>query len=154
MGIVYFISAVVAGLIVLGFLRSVTIVKSADQKLFMAGQVPQPMPNGLYNGDASIKGSWQGKEFDSANQKGINLFGTGDKQRRIYPFRTWVGKGLTDTSIDVLKIDYDLPTNPFWLRPILDEVVDIGGGVLLGKLQFRLIPNFPFTLIFFRLRKA
>ena len=140
----------VFGLFAIVYFHSRQIARSADQQLFIAGAVPNPLPDGLYKGSAAgYKGSWQGKKFDAANKSGINLFG--DKE--VYPFSMWVGAGLTDKNIDVLKIDYNIPSNPFWLRPVLDEVVQIQPGVLLGKLQLRLIPGLPLSILFFRLTK-
>lgn len=145
--------AVVAALVlfvVVGLVRSLMSKRHPDQSLFIAGKVPSPLPEGLYKGSAQgYQGSWQGKKFDSAQQKGINLFGGEEK----YPFRVWVGPGVKDKNIDVLKIDYNIAGNPFWLRPILDEMVEVEPGKLLGKLQYRLIPGLPFTIIFFRLEK-
>jgi hypothetical protein len=39
------------------------------------------------------------------------------------------------------------------VRPILDEVVQTGKDAYFGKLELRLIPGYPFTLLFFDLNK-
>lgn len=136
--------------VIFGLVRSAMMSRRPDQALFVAGKVPNPLPEGLYKGTADgYQGSWQGKQFDPAQKSGINLFGGEEK----YPFRTWVGAGIRDKNIDVLKIDYNVEGNPFWLRPILDEMVEVAPGKLLGKLQFRFIPGLPFTIVFFRLEK-
>ena len=38
-------------------------------------------------------------------------------------------------------------------RPHSDEIVQIAPNHYLGKLQVRIIPNYPFTLMFFELKK-
>lgn len=57
------------------------------------------------------------------------------------------------SSKDVLKIDYAIPANPFWLRFILDEIVETEPGKLLGKVHIHLLPDLNFTLGFFTLEK-
>lgn len=139
-------------LLVASAVRSWMLSRSDDQQIFASGILPAPLPDGFYAGTASPRGQWKGKVFDRANAKGINIFGTrSGAEKEAYPFKTSVGKGLRDSEKDVLKIDYDLEGNPFWLRPALDEVVQVEPGILLGKLHYRLIPGFPFTLTFFRL---
>jgi hypothetical protein len=140
--------------IVLGIARTWQEEHSENQKLFSSGSAPNPMPDGFYSG--SVPGhtfSWQGKKFFAASSTGINVFTSGSTTEEKYPFVTSIGKGVRDTTRDVLKIDYDIPSNPFWLRPILDEILQIAPGQYLGKLQLRIIPGFPFTLGYFELKK-
>ncbi len=147
------ISALTVLAVLFGFIRTGIVGRSDDQDVFMAGTLPVPLPEGFYAGRAEpVQGGWKGKIFDRAKSTGINLFATrSGEEKKIYPFRTWQGKGLRDTDKEVLKIDYDLDENPFWLRPALDEVVQVRPGVLLGKLHYRMIPGFPFTITFFHL---
>lgn len=138
--------------LIFGFWRTRTAKGSSNQDDFLAGTAPTPIPDGLYAGSAEgYSGAWQGKKFDRASQTGINVFKAATGEREKYPFKMSVGKGISDTEEDVLQVDYDIDGNPFWLRPVLDEVVQIAPGVLLGKLQYRLIPRYPFTITFFRL---
>lgn len=145
-------------------LRTWQLEHSANQKLFTSGTIPNPLPNGLYKG--TVPGhtfSWLGKKFFAAGESasggnasegtGINLFKDGSATTEKYPFKTSLGLGLRDHSLNVLQIDYNIPANPFWLRPILDEIVEIAPGHYLGKLQVRFIPGFPFTLSYFELKK-
>ncbi len=134
-----------------GFIGTWLAGRSDEQQLFAAGTLPAPLPDGFFAGSADVQGRWKGKQFDRAQARGINIFSARTGDRQLYPFRTSVGKGLRDTEKDVLQIDYDLEGNPFWLRPALDEVVQVEPGMLLGKLHYRLIPGFPFTITFFRL---
>lgn len=138
-----------------GLVRTWHMEHSKNQKLFLGGVVPNPAPDGLYRGSVSgPKVSWLGKRFSAATSRGINSFDDDtDGQREQYPFRTYVGKGLRDLGTDVFKIDYNVPENPWWLRTILDEIVEIDPGHYLGKVHVQLIPGYPFTLAYFELEK-
>lgn len=136
-----------------GFWRSYTLSQSADQKIFLAGTYPDPALDGFMKG--SVKGwsgSWKGKTFMSASSGGINMFEDNGKEISKYPFHTYKAQGIKD-SVIVLKIDYATKENPWWLRPILDELVQVEPGKYLGKMQARIIPGFPFTVTFFPLEK-
>ena len=141
--------------VIFGVVRTWQMEHSPNQSRFVEGKKPMPAPDGLYNGSVSgPKVSWLGKKFNAAAQTGINIFddGNGSKRER-YPFKTSVSKGIRDAGADVVAIDYDIPGNPFWLRPILDEIVQIGPDKYLGKLHVRIIPGYPFTLAYFELSK-
>ncbi len=116
---------------------------------FANGKVPSPLPNGFYKGSVSFKTSWQGKKFNAKNSTGINLINDQEK----YPFKTYIGKGIADRNLDVLKIDYNIPQNPWYLRFILDEIVETSPGHYLGKVHIKLFPSLGLTLGFFRLEK-
>lgn len=136
------------------FLRTWQLQHTAQTDVFLKGTVPSPTPEGLYNG--SVPGyptlSWLGKKFNAKDHTGINLFQEGNKQIEKYPFKTTVGKGLQDKNLDVLKIDYDISENPFWLRWIVDEVVQVAPGSYLGKLNLRL-PGYTGAVLYFELKK-
>ena len=99
---------------------------------------------------------WLGKSFDRSAESGINvltksasvpmrgLWPSYEPVRElpdrieVFPFHTRVGPGAVDSDVDVLKIDYDFEANPdFLIRRILDELVQIGDGVYLGKILYR-----------------
>ena len=101
---------------------------------------------------------WLGKSFDSDSRTGINRFRqtagarwwvrvlfpshspsliAGDLME-AFPFRNAAGPGELDPDIRVLKIDYDIEANPDLIRRIVDELVEVGPGVYLGKILFRL----------------
>ena len=100
---------------------------------------------------------WQGKRLDSAKAEGDNIFSRGSLTVahivwpfyrelvdegagtfRAFRFRTYVAPGRVDTDRDVLKIDYDRPSNPgLTIRPILDELVQVAEGYYLGKVHFK-----------------
>lgn len=145
---------VIAGIVFFG-VRTWQMEHRLEQAQFIAGHIPDPSLDGEYKG--SVPGyifSWIGKKFDLTNSKGINIFDEGAGETSLkYEFKTSIGFGIKDKKVNVIKIDYDLRSNPFWLRPVLDEVVEVSPGVYLGKLQYRLIPGYPFTLSYFTLRK-
>ncbi len=132
----------------LGLYRTRQTQDSSNQKIFLSGKVPNPKPAGFYKGSVSFKTTWQGKKFDASSSSGINLI-SGKEQ---YPFKTYIGIGIQDRSLDVYKIDYNIPQNPFWLRFILDEIVETSPGKYLGKVHINLF-GFPFSLGYFQLKK-
>ena len=136
----------------------------AVSKIEWDGEAKTPRPGGdslpfIYAGSMVIGGRGMVK----VNSTGINLFY--DKKARHntapgssaqverYPFKTYAGKGLRDKKLDVLKIDYNVDGNPFWLRLIVDEIVEVTPGKYLGKMHIKLIPGFPFTVLYFELKK-
>jgi hypothetical protein len=140
---------------VYGLVRTSNVKDDPRHKVFLSGSVPEA-PEGLYRG--SIKGRevpWKGKKFKPTDQTGINLFQNkeGTLEDR-YPFRTYVGKGVKDKKLEVFKIDYNIKGNPLWLRRILDEVVEVEPGKLLGKVHVRWIFGITFTAGFFELEKV
>src|SRR5260221_3532189 len=131
------------------FWRLVTLFveRSSRQKQFIEGIVPQAPPSGFYHGAAYLLGNrpvpWLGKSFESENAKGFNIFTpkgasiikfltplyrlfrvNAEGNTDAYYFKTSIGPGLKDKNIDVFKLDYDPPENPFLIRIILDEVVE------------------------------
>lgn len=96
---------------------------------------------------------WKGKTFNRTAARGDNIFtrdslriarvfnpfyngfvGDGPATYRAFAFRTYVGLGREDPDRLVMKIDYDLAENPrATIRRVLDELVQIGEGVYLGK---------------------
>jgi hypothetical protein len=62
---------------------------------------------------------------------------SGPRRYRAFPFRTEVGPGVADRDCTVLRIIYDARPNPWPVRRVLDELVDCGDGVYLGKAHGR-----------------
>jgi len=148
---ILFLSVVI--IFIVGVVRTNMVQNDPRQKTFLAGKVPSKMPDGLHKGSApGYNGSWQGKKFDAKAKTGINLFKNGDKTSEQYSFKTYVAKGVQD-DMEVIKIDYNIPENPWNLRLILDEIVETKPGTYLGKLHVTLIPGLPFTVMYFNLEK-
>lgn len=140
--------------ILLGVGRSWQVQGSSNQRLFLQGRVPSVLPDGFYRGSVgSISVPWQGKKFDRKKSTGINIFLENGKRKEEFSFKTYVGQGVQDKNLQVLKIDYSENTSPWWLTYILDEVVEVAPGKYLGKVHITIIPGLPFTMGYFRLEK-
>ncbi len=128
--------------------------RSENQKRFVLGTIPGKPLDGFYSGTAPANNiQWRGKKFDASNMRGINVLQENSATVERYPFVTKYSSGARDHSTQVLAIDYNIPSNPWWLRPVLDEVVEVAPGQYLGKMHVRLIPGWPFTVLFFELKK-
>ncbi len=106
---------------------------------------------------------WQGKSFDARTSSGDNVFSdnawskaTGrlgwpeyriyDDDRpgtvRVFPFRTELATGIEDEDLAVLRISYADSPNPLPVRRMVDEVVELPGGYILGKAHMRGLREF------------
>lgn len=148
------IVVLVVCLILFGIYRHIKTQSSAHQKTFLQGKVPNELPNGLYKG--SVPGytfPWKGKKFNREKGSGINIFNENGKTTQQYPFKLYTGKGLADKNLEVIKIDYNLPQNPLWLRFIVDEIVEVKKDTYLGKLIVN-VSLFPIALGYFELERS
>ncbi|MCX6780059.1 MAG: hypothetical protein NT034_02675 [Candidatus Magasanikbacteria bacterium] len=144
---------IVVVIILICLFRTWQVERQPSQSIFLNGKSPKIAPDGLYIG--SVEGhqvSWRGKKFDETNHSGINIFenAQGNEEKK-YSFVTGYGTGVRDKNLEVFKIDYDIDGNPFWLRAILDEIVQISPTEYLGKVHIRIIPGLPFTFGYFKL---
>jgi hypothetical protein len=141
---------VLAGLLLLCLLIALVFSfrqeRRAENKVFNSGHVPDVL-NGEYTGNSQSKSDWLGKRFDHERQTGINRFPGGDR----YPFTTSTGQSIKGNK-QVLKLNYNVSGNPWWLRLIVDEVVETAPGKYQGKVFVRLGP-LVFTLTYFQLSK-
>jgi hypothetical protein len=123
--------------------------------VFAGGVVPDPLPNGRYRGSVpgyqGLAAAWAGKQFDAPNGTGTNLVRASGGVQETAPFRTYQDRSFRDPGQSVLRVDYDIPENPPWLRICTDELVQLEPGRLLGKAIVRLIPGRPLTMLFFEL---
>jgi hypothetical protein len=115
--------------------------------------VATPIPDGFYKGSSpSVNvGDWKGKKFDVQNMSGINVFAMADGgEREQYVFKMVTTKGTRDRKLDVIKLDYNQPGNPWYLRWFAyDEMVRLSDGKYLGKIYLSVIPGFPVTVGYF-----
>jgi len=176
LAVLLYIAVAVAAILVIGSLTTFFVERSPYQQTFVAGRAPDPLPDGFHPGEAHVlldkQTPWLGKSFDAKNQIGFNIFTplgarilkfasplyqkfsvNEEGATRAYYFKTYIGKGKKDVNTDVFKLDYDMPENPFWIRAILDEVVEIAPQQYLGKIHVRLLPGFFITIGYFGLRK-
>ncbi|HZT35326.1 MAG TPA: hypothetical protein VFA15_05375, partial [Nitrososphaera sp.] len=55
-----------------------------------------------------------------------------------------------DRNLDVIKIDYNRPENPWYLRNFAyDEIVRLDDGRYLGKIEIEIVRGVPFTVGWF-----
>lgn len=106
---------------------------------------------------------WRGKTFDAESQTGDNVFvdnawskatgklGWPDYRVRsddvpgtirVFPFRSYEAPGIEDSTITVLKLDYSVGKNPLPVKRMVDEVVELPGGFILGKVHMRGLREF------------
>ncbi len=114
---------------------------------------------------------WLGKTFDAADSAGDNVFSDNawskatekigwpgyrshneDGTVRVFPFHTSIAAGIDDPELDLLKLDYGHSPNPLPVRRIVDELVELPGGYLLGKAHMRGLREFR-RVAFFGLYK-
>lgn len=141
--LVSFIAIVLLGLTAYSFHAE----NMSANEAFKNGKVPATALDGDYKGTFSRKVSWQGKEFTASSNTGINNF----ENNQQYPFKTYEAKSLKGDQ-KVLKIDYNQPKNPLWLRGIVDELVETAPNEYQGKVYAKLGP-LSFTLTYFQLSK-
>lgn len=151
-------TAIIIGAIIFFFAwvfgRSWSVQTSENQRLFIQGVVPAPIPEGFYQGTIEdYQSAWAGSRFYSGTSTGIHVFKENKREKAQYPFKTYIGKGLQDQNIDVLKIDHNREGNPFWIRMIVGEIVQVNEQTYLGKIHVQIIPNIPFTLTYFHLQR-
>ena len=111
-----------------------------------------PLPDLLLRSLMVWPSLWLGKSFDAAAARGVNrlparmrwpfklllpFYSTrdGDGHRIAFDFVTRVERGGVEPSVDVLVIDYvDIDSNPWAVRHIRDELVEIVPGANLGRI--------------------
>lgn len=149
-----FLAVFLVGMLGVGIARTLQVEATPNQSKFING-TGEVILDGFYKGSVNnAQGNWQGKTFRySQSQTGINNFKENGKEVTKYPFRTSIRKGLRDP-IKVVQVDYNIPANPIWVRPLLDEVVQVDENKYLGKIHYRILPGFPFTIGFFELHKV
>ncbi len=148
------INLVAAAVLLLLLLRTWWVEEGSMQSVFRKGRAPKAISPGFYKGSVyNMPLRWRGKRFH-ANHTGVNVFAESRQEVEKYSFRVGRGKGLRDEDMTVCKIDYNLRQNPWWLRPCVDELVEVEPGKYLGKLHVRLVPWLPVTLGYFWLKKS
>jgi hypothetical protein len=173
--ILVIIALAIAALLLIGSLITFLIERSPYQKKFIEGKAPDPGPQNFYPGVPHLlwdkKTPWLGKYFERDSQTGFNIFTpfgakilkiatpfysrfslNADGNTNAYYFRTYTAKGKKDKEKDVMKLDYSAPENPWLIRIILDEIVEVAPNTYLGKVHVRMLPGFYVTIGYFGLR--
>lgn len=76
---------------------------------------------------------WRGKSFfprDAARGGGVNRVLS--DRFELFRFETFVGPSRAG-AFDAVQLDYDLPSNPFFIRAIKDEIRELRPGLWLGQ---------------------
>ena len=157
-------------------LVTIIIKQSKYHKQFLNGTTPQTAPDGFYQGTAHLlfdqQTPWLGKSFNRLDSEGFNIFTpagasllkiltpfykrfalNNDGNTDAYYFKTRTEPALKDAPLNVIKLDYNSPENPFLIRIILDEIVEIAPEQYLGKVHLKVFPNVYSMIGYFGLRK-
>lgn len=139
----------------LGIMRTYKMEHGAMQESFVKGTANVSSLDGDYKGIAHglEETSWKGKTLSQVDKSGINRIMQGDQLSKKYPFKFFVNKGLRDKNLDVIVLDYNQPGNPWWLKYIVDEMVEVAPQEYLGKVHVRVMPGIVFTMGYFTLQK-
>jgi hypothetical protein len=58
---------------------------------------------------------------------------------KIARFRVETGNSLSDQNMEVIRIVYDHPSNPFFVRLLVDEIRQVGPDEYLGQGMYRIM---------------
>lgn len=145
---------IASALLLLGYGRTYIVERQTEQVKFTKGVADLSALDGDYKGVAyGYSGSWQGKTIFGSKKTGINRFLNDGVLANRYPFALSVRKALRDTGKEVIVLDYNQPENPWWLKYIVDEMVQTAPGQYLGKVHVQITPDIIFTLGYFSLTK-
>jgi hypothetical protein len=167
----------VAAWLVFWSLVSLLVNSGRYHRQFINGKQPVNAPDGFYRGTAHVlfdkKTPWLGKSFVRVEANGFNIFtpagaailktltpfykrftDNADGNTDAYYFQTRTAPGLKDPDINVIKLDYNAPENPFLIRIILDEIVEVAPDEYLGKIHLKVFPGVFCAIGYFGLKKA
>lgn len=94
---------------------------------------------------------WRGKSFNPTSEdrgEGINRVVV--DRFRLYRFETFIGKSRAG-DFDAVQLDYDLPENPFFIRPIKDEIRELRPNLYLGQAWLEIGKRAPLLALYFAL---
>lgn len=112
---------------------------------------------------------WKGKYFNARKKQGINIVSkkaaflfrfqhpthqmkSNGRTIEVFPFKTSQGSSRTSQKKKVFLINYDKAKNPEGVRKVVDELVNLGSGIFLGRAQIASGQNTK-TVAYFTLRK-
>lgn len=122
-----------------------TTIRAADGQLvgrmLAVRGVPPGLRGPLGKWAASDSFVWEGKTFAAfSDTKGVGhnrvfipgVFG----RQNVFPFETSFGTSAIDGK-PTLILDYDLVSNPSWIRHIHDEIREVAPGLFLGPAMWK-----------------
>lgn len=138
-----------------GYARTYVVERQTEQQLFTAGHADLSELDGDYIGVAhGYSGTtWQGKTVFRDTHSGINRFKYDSGLTTKYLFKIFTAIALRDGNKEIIKLDYNQPGNPWWLKYIVDEMVLVGPQQYLGKVHVKISKHIVFTLGYFSLSK-
>jgi hypothetical protein len=99
---------------------------------------------------ASSRFPWRGKSFTPGDEKGEGINRVLLDRFRLYRFETFIGRSRAG-AFDALQLDYDRPDNPFFIRPIRDEIRELSPGLYLGQAWLEIGARPPALVLYFGL---
>src|SRR5260221_298159 len=103
--------------------------------------------NGFYKGSTRTKSNWLGKTFFASKSSGINSFKEDGKIVTKYPFKTYEENRK-------LMLDYSLKENPWWIRRIVDELIEKKPNKFEGIMKIKIIGSVLIPVGKFKLEKS
>lgn len=99
---------------------------------------------------ASAGFPWRGKSFTPGEERGKGINRVFVDRFRLYRFETFIGRSRAG-EFDALQLDYDRPDNPFFIRPIRDELRELSPGLYLGQAWLEIGARPPALVLYFGL---
>jgi hypothetical protein len=95
---------------------------------------------------------WRGKSFmPSGGLRGDGINRVVSDRWKLYRFETFIGRSRAG-EFDALQLDYDNRDNPFFIRPIKDEMRELSSGLWLGQAYLELRGK-PTLVLYFGLTR-
>lgn len=99
---------------------------------------------------SSARFPWRGKSFTPGDERGEGINRVVVDRLRLYRFATFIGRSRAG-AFDALQLDYDRPDNPFFIRPIRDEIRELSPGLYLGQAWLEIGARPPSLVLYFGL---
>ena len=95
--------------------------------------LPAPLAGPVRAWAGSAWFPWRGKSFQPLGaDRGEGINRVVSDRLRLFRFETAIGPSRAG-AFDALQLDYDLPSNPFFIRAIKDELRELRPGLWLGQ---------------------
>ncbi|HZS37676.1 MAG TPA: hypothetical protein VFF06_12655 [Polyangia bacterium] len=119
--------------------RGARVPRLADVKGDLRGrmlavvELPQALAGAVRAFAGSSAFPWRGKSFSPLTaDRGEGVNRVISDSWRLFTFGTFVGPSRAG-AFDAVQLDYDRPSNPFFIRAIKDEIRELRPGLWLGQ---------------------